>query len=228
MQRLYKGIRKFQNECFAKEKPFFEKLSKGQSPDVLFFTCLDSRVNPNLITQSELGELLIVRNVGNIIPPYTSSFNKVCTAAALEFALLVLKVKYIIVCGHSDCGSLKALHFNEEELSNTPNLKEWLNIISHVKGRVARQYNALTSEKLKEVTEKEHIITQLENLMTYPLVERALKAKKVKLQGWYYEIGTGNVYAYNWFKKNFEKIVYKQNNEKEFTGPYLAESCLSV
>lgn len=228
MRRLYKGIQKFQREHFERGKEFFAGLSKEQAPDVLFFSCLDSRVNPNLITQSELGELLIVRNVGNIIPPYTNSSSKTCTAAALEFALLVLKIKYIVVCGHSDCGSLKALYYNENEFSDMPNLKEWLNIISHVKGRVARQYNAFTHEKQEELTEKEHIIAQLENLMTYPLVEKAIKEKRVKLQGWYYEIGTGDVYVYNWLAKRFEKIACKQNNEKELAGPYLSEPCLHM
>ncbi|MBI3752818.1 MAG: carbonic anhydrase [Deltaproteobacteria bacterium] len=227
MQGLYKGIQKFQKIYFDKERESFARLSRGQSPDVLFFSCLDSRVNPNLLTQSELGELLIVRNVGNIIPPYiSSSSHKICTAAAIEFALLILKVRYIIVCGHSDCGSLKALYYDEKEFADMPNLKEWLDIISHVKGRVVRKGNAATSEKRKEMTEKEHIIVQLENLLTYPLVERAIREKRVKLQGWYYEIGTGEVYAYNWSKKMFEKINGSRNKEKELAGPYLREPCL--
>ncbi|MBI5875073.1 MAG: carbonic anhydrase [Deltaproteobacteria bacterium] len=228
MQRLYKGIQKFQKGHFAKGKKFFAKLAKRQSPDVLFFSCLDSRVNPNLLTQTELGELLIVRNVGNIIPPYTNSSNKICTAAAIEFALLDLEVKHIIVCGHSDCGSLKALYYDEKEFADMPNLKEWLNIISQVKGRVARQNSVLTHEARKKATEKEHIVAQLENLLTYPLVEKAIKEKRVNLQGWYYEIGTGDVYAYNWSKKLFEKINCSHNNEDELTEPWLAEPCMDM
>lgn len=228
MRRLYKGIQKFQKICVEKERRVFARLAKGQSPDVLFFSCLDSRVNPNLLTQSELGELLIVRNVGNIIPPYADSSKMTCTAAAIEFALLVLKVKYIIVCGHSDCGSLKALYYNEKEIAEMPNLKEWLNIIASVKDRAMRNSAGLTLEKRKEMTEKEHIIAQLNHLRTYPLVEKAIKGKRVNLQGWYYEIGTGEVYAYNWLKNMFERINCTENKEAELVGPCVSEPCISA
>ena len=120
MRKLYKGIHKFQESYFKKEEEFFKRLSKEQEPEVLFITCADSRVDPNLVTQSKPGELFIVRNVGNIIPPYDAIKDKNSVAAAIELAVLELKVTDIIVCGHSNCGTMEALYKDERELTNMP------------------------------------------------------------------------------------------------------------
>ena len=115
MKRLYKGILKFQESYYKKERKFFRRLSNKQEPDVLFITCADARVYPTLVTQSKPGELFIVRNVGNIVPPYDSIRDKNSVAAALEFAVLKLKVSDIIVCGHSNCGAMQALAGDEHD-----------------------------------------------------------------------------------------------------------------
>lgn len=222
MERLFKGIKKFQQEHFKKEEEFFSKISKNQSPDVLFFTCSDSRVDPNLITQSKPGELFIVKNVGNIVPACNTMRKKTCTAAAIEFALLMLKVTDIVVCGHSDCGALKALYYDEKDFGEMPNLKDWVDTASNVKNKVMSHLHDPTYKAKMEMTEKEYIIQQLENLKTYPLVAEAIKEEKLNIHGWYYEIGTGTVFAFNKRTGDFDRIHYSEHDDlKSFSR----ESC---
>lgn len=210
MERLYKGIHKFKKSFFRKNEKSYKRLSKGQNPDALFITCSDSRVDPCLVTQSKPGELFIVRNVGNIIPPYNAIKDKNSVAAAIEFAVLVLNVKDIIVCGHSKCGAMLELH-HEDGRDDMPHLKDWLKIASPVKEAVDRLYsNSPQKSKIATILEKENVLAQLKNIQTYPFVAEALKKGAVHLQGWYYNIATGDIYAYNPETDVFEKIVYKK------------------
>lgn len=224
MQRLYKGIQKFQQLHHKKDEEFYSELSKGQSPDVLFFACSDSRVDPNLITQSKPGELFIVKNVGNIIPANGPRWNKSCTAAAIEFSLLVLKVPDIVICGHSDCGAMKALYYDEKDFSEMPNLRDWVNTAKNVKDAVEHEKNPDPSYKArKELTEKMHVMLQIENLMSYPIVREAVEEEKLTLHGWYYDIKTGLVHAYDRHNNTFEPI---QCEDDDLIGPVLKrDSC---
>lgn len=206
MRKLYKGIHKFQESYFKKEEEFFKRLSKEQEPEVLFITCADSRVDPNLVTQSKPGELFIVRNVGNIIPPYDAIKDKNSVAAAIEFAVLMLKVTDIIVCGHSNCGAMEALYKDERELTNMPHLKDWLKLSAPVKDIVLKYYSMIQSEARQRITEEENVLCQLHNIQTYPFVQEALNAGVLHLHGWYYNIGTGSIYYYNSSEDVFELI----------------------
>lgn len=197
MDRLYKGIHKFQESYFKKEEAFFQRLSKEQKPDVLFITCADSRVDPNLVTQSKPGELFIVRNVGNIIPPYDAIKDKNSVAAAIEFAVLNLKVQDIIVCGHSNCGAMQMLYEDEQILRRMPHVNEWLELSASVRDFVLKYYGNASEEIRQRVTEEENILFQLHNIQTYPFVKQALDEKTLYLHGWYYNIGTGSIYFYN-------------------------------
>jgi carbonic anhydrase len=197
MDRLYKGIWNFQRSYFREETDFFRRLSTGQSPEVLFITCADSRVDPNLVTQSRPGELFIVRNVGNIIPPYEAIKDKNSVAAAIEFAVLKLPVKDIIVCGHSNCGAMQALTAQEHELRGMPYLQDWLNLADPVKEIIMNHYADATDEIRQRVTEEENVLLQLHNMQTYPFVRKALEENALRLHGWYYNIGTGSIYSYN-------------------------------
>jgi carbonic anhydrase len=207
VKKLYKGIHKFQEAFFKKEEDFFRRLSEKQSPEVLFITCSDSRVDPNLVTQSRPGELFIVRNVGNIIPPYDSIKDKNSVAAAIEFAVLDLKVKDIIVCGHSNCGAMQALFKDEKEFDDKPHLRDWLDIASPVKTVLERFYADLPEESRFRITEEENILIQLDNIQTYPFVAEALRKGELYLHGWYYDIGAGLMYAFNPAEDAFERIV---------------------
>ncbi len=205
MERLYKGIHKFQQSFFKKEEEFFKRLSKRQTPEVLFITCADARVDPNLVTQSRPGELFIMRNVGNIIPPYDAIKDKNSVAAGLEFAVLELKVADIIVCGHSNCGAIQVLHKDARELEGMPHLREWVWIAAPVKELVDSYYSHETPERRNRITEKENVLAQLRNIQTYPFVAEALKEGTLFLHGWYYDIGTGMVSAYNPATDEFER-----------------------
>ena len=208
MKKLYKGIHHFQQSYFEKEEEFFRRLSVTQNPEVLFITCADSRVDPNLVTQSKPGELFIVRNLGNIIPPFDAIKDKNSIGAAIEFAVKRLKVSDIIVCGHTNCGAIKALCEEDETLEDTPHLRDWLRIASPVKEIVNNYYRGSAPELRQQLTEQENILEQLRNIQTYPFVIQALNNGTLHLHGWYYEIGTGEIYSFNPGKEVFEKIVY--------------------
>ncbi len=206
MEKLYKGIHNFQESYFKKEKVFFKRLSKGQTPNVLFITCSDSRVDPNLLTQSRPGELMILRNIGNIVPPYNTIRGKDSVAAAIELAVLELKIRDIVVCGHSDCRAMQALYRDEKELDKMPALKNWLELVTSVKELVLNISQGKTSELRHRITEEENIVCQLHNIKTYPFVHQAIKEGKLHLHGWYYDIGSGDVYTFTQDSGKFERI----------------------
>ncbi len=207
MKKLYKGIHEFQESYFKKEKDFFKRLSKDQTPETLFITCSDSRVDPNLVTQSRPGDIFIVRNVGNIVPPYDAMKGDNSVAAALEFAVLGLNVRDIIICGHSMCGALQALYKDEKELENMPHLNDWLQLAVPVRKMVERYNTNITSKSRQRITEEKNVLYQLHNVQTYPCVNQAVKDGKLHLHGWYYDIGTGDVYTYKPSSDSFERIV---------------------
>jgi len=207
MERLYKGIHKFQSSHFKRKEEFFRRLSKHQKPEVLFITCADSRVDPSLVTQSSPGDLFIIRNVGNLVPPHNAIRDKNSVAAALEFAVLELKVADIIVCGHSNCGAMQMLRRDEAAFLDMPHLKEWVQIAEPVRRIVERFYHEASDEMKERITEKENVLMQIRNIETYPFVEKALEAGTLRLHGWYYDIGTGRIAAYDPETDAFENVT---------------------
>lgn len=195
---------KFLHEDFNENRELFEKLKDKQNPHTLFIGCSDSRVIPELITKSLPGELFVVRNVANIVPPYHMVDLSVPVAAAIEYSVLTLEVKNIIICGHSNCGGCSALHLSEEELSNRPNVRKWISISKDIANEVSKIETDLT--KRYRLTEQLNIIRQIENLLTYPFVKEKFDRGEIKIYGWYFEIPTGKVYNYNRVKINFEPI----------------------
>ncbi|MCE5313260.1 MAG: carbonic anhydrase [Nitrospiraceae bacterium] len=206
MEKLYKGIHKFRKAFFKEEEEFFRGLSHSQSPEVLFITCADSRVDPNLVTQSRPGEIFILRNIGNVVPPYDALKDKNSVAAAIEFAVMKLKVSDIIICGHSNCGAVKALYEDDEYFEGAPHLAEWLALARPASVIAAKYYPQASGNQRQCIAEKENILLQLNNIQTYPFVKEMLEAGRLFLHGWYYEIGTGAVYRYNPAEDRFEDI----------------------
>lgn len=206
MERLYKGVHKFQSSYFKKKEEFFKRLQTGQSPEVLFITCSDSRVDPNLVTQSRPGELFILRNVGNIIPPYNAIRDKNSVAAAIELAVLGLKVSDIIVCGHSNCGAMEILFKDDAAFLDMPHLREWVRLAEPVRRIVEKHYQKSNPQIKSRITEKENILVQIGNIETYPFVEKALEEWRLRSHGWYYDIGTGRISVYNPETDAFEDI----------------------
>ena len=201
---ILQGVKKFKKEYFEKEKEFFQGLKEGQHPHTFYVGCSDSRVVPNLITDTLPGELFVVRNIANVIPPADKNDGTLkCTAAALEYAVKYLEVKNIVICGHSHCGGLKALFYSKEKLEKLSYVNNWLKLIENLKEEVKNIEDIkLRATKIEQL----NVIKQLENLLTYDFVKERVKNNKLKLYGWYYVIESGKVYNYNQESKTFELI----------------------
>ena len=194
MQKLIEGIHHFQANLFSPQRELFERLAGGQNPDALFITCSDSRISPNLITQTDPGELFIIRNAGNIVPPYGAANGG--EGATIEFAVVGLGIHDIIVCGHSHCGAMKGL-LNPESLKGMPTVAAWLGHAEATRWIARQKYSQLSDEALLNVATQENVLIQMENLRTHPAVAAGLAGGKLKLHGWVYKIETGQVFAYD-------------------------------
>lgn len=193
MQKLIHGIHDFQANLFSSQRERFERLADGQHPETLFITCSDSRINPNLITQTEPGELFIIRNAGNIVPPFGAANGG--EAATIEFAVVGLGVQNIILCGHSHCGAMKGL-LSPESLAKLPTMAAWLSHAEATRWVARQRYADRTEADLLNITIQENVLVQLENLRTHPVVAVAVASGKLKLHGWVYKFETGQVFAY--------------------------------
>ncbi|EQC44086.1 putative Carbonate dehydratase 1 [Bacteriovorax sp. BSW11_IV] len=208
MDKLFKGIMQFRKEDYQKHKDLFEKLGRAQHPHTLFIGCSDSRVSPSLITNTDPGELFIVRNVANIVPPYRKTEEYVSTTAAIEYAVKVLKVENIVVCGHSNCGGCAALHMTAEQLVDIPHVRRWLEVSKEVKGRVDRLLtNPDDLHEREWLTEQVNILVQMRNLLTFPYIKERYEEGTLKIFGWHYIIETGEVYNFSDEKGEFEPIA---------------------
>jgi carbonic anhydrase len=194
MQKLIQGLHQFQSQIFRSQQELFERLSTGQNPETLFITCSDSRINPNLITQTDPGELFILRNAGNLVPPYGAAQGG--EGATIEFAVLSLGVKDIIICGHSHCGAMKGL-LNKDALAGLPAMASWLQHAEATRQIVKEKYGDRTENELLTTTVEENVLVQLENLRTHPSVAAKLAVGELKLHGWVYKIETGQVFSFD-------------------------------
>lgn len=194
MQKLIQGIHQFQDKEFRPRQGLFEELGNGQSPDTLFITCSDSRIDPSLLTQTEPGELFILRNAGNIVPPHGAANGG--EGATIEFAVTGLGVKDIIICGHSHCGAMKGL-LEPEQLKTMPMVATWLSNAETTRRIAQENYAHLGGDPLLTATIEENVLVQLEHLRTLPSVAARLARGDVHLHGWVYKIETGEVFAYD-------------------------------
>lgn len=208
MQKLIKGIHKFRENEFGKYKRLFQRLSSnGQNPHTLFITCSDSRVLAELITQSKPGDLFVVKNVGNIIPPASLTGGTNSTAAAIEFAVQTLGVSDIVVCGHSFCGAMVGLLSNLQDQANMPNLSDWLEIAAPVRKLIKDNYSHLETEEQRiTAAAQENVLFGLENLQTYPFIESRLQEGTLNLHGWFFKIATAEMFAYDSITQQFQII----------------------
>lgn len=197
MEKLLQGLIQFREKDFEVHRELFGKLSRMQNPHTLFIGCSDSRLVPNLITQTLPGELFVVRNIANIVPPYRQSEEHLATTSAIEYAVNVLKVENIIVCGHSNCGGCRSLYLPDEVLDAIPHTKKWLELANNVKNKVIAEMSGEVNGKREWMTEQINVVEQLKNLLTYPFIRERCREKSLMLEGWYYLIETGEVYIYN-------------------------------
>ncbi len=207
MERLFTGITRFREEDFEAHKELFQQLGRQQKPHTLFIGCADSRVVPERLTRTMPGELFMVRNVANLVPPFRLTEEFVATTASIEYAVQVLEVENIVVCGHSNCGGCAALNRSQEELAHIPNVRRWLEISKEVKGRVDRQMgDEENPEKREWMTEQINILVQMRNLLTYPYIQERYNARKLNIYGWYYIIETGEIFNFNDQTQLFELV----------------------
>jgi carbonic anhydrase len=207
MRKLIWGIVEFREQGLPKYAAHFRELAGGQSPDTLFITCADSRVVPNLLVSTDPGELFTMRNVGNLVPPATAdghSTGDLSEASAIEYAVKVLEVANIVVCGHSGCGAMKAV-LAPAPLDDAPNLAAWLHHARPAASRLAHEaapVGLVPYDRLSQL----NVVVQLEHLMTYPDVRAAVARGALQLSGWWFDIATGDMYAYRPETRTFAVI----------------------
>jgi carbonic anhydrase len=204
MENLLRGIVKFRREDFEEHKKLFGELKNRQNPHTLFIGCSDSRLVPNLITNTLPGELFVVRNIANIVPPYRKSEEHLATTSAIEYAIKVLKVQNIVVCGHSNCGGCHAIYSSEAILSKIPHTKRWLELADNVKNVVLDELRPQDEGTREWMTEQVNIVEQMKHLLTYPYIRDKYKQGELAISGWYYIIETGEVLCYNKNNGRFE------------------------
>jgi carbonic anhydrase len=202
MRKLLKGLHKFQSSYFPENQGIFEQLAEGQKPRVLFITCSDSRIVPHLITQSGVGELFVIRNAGNLVPPFGAANGG--EGAAIEYAIHVLGIEQVIICGHSNCGAMKGLLNLEKLRTEMPLVYEWLQHAESTRRLIYENYADKKGDELLAITMAENVVTQIENLKTYPVIHSKLHQNKMSIYGWIYDIETGEVLAYDAVTDDFE------------------------
>ncbi|MBL4619047.1 MAG: carbonic anhydrase [Marinicaulis sp.] len=210
MPHFVSGVVRFQNEVYPEKRELFEKLSLGQSPEALFITCSDSRIETAMITQTEPGELFICRNAGNIVPPHSNQTGAM--TASIEFAVAALKVPHIVICGHTECGAMKGA-MNPEGLNNLPHVKEWLGF-SKAAVDIVNELNAdkPESERMRLLLEQ-NVFLQIQHLKTHPSVAVRLAKGDLQIHGWVYDIKSGGVSAYDEKSDTFVPVAERYAEE---------------
>lgn len=205
MDSLFDGVKEFNASDFIEYKELFGKIGRSQKPHTLFIGCSDSRVVPNLITKTLPGELFVIRNIANLVPPFRISDEFLATTSAIEYAVKVLNVSTILICGHSNCGGCNALFMTDETASEIPHTRKWLELAQNVKENILKL--KITNHAEREwMTEQLNIVEQMNHLLTYPFINKKFIAGELNILGWYYNIITGEVYNYDKEKSVFMKI----------------------
>ena len=188
------GFKRFRTEVFPQQEELFKALASAQNPRAMFITCADSRIVPELITQSAPGDLFVTRNVGNVVPPYGQMMGGVSTA--IEYAVLALGVQHIIICGHSDCGAMRAV-LNPASLKKMPTVRAWLHHVEVAKTMVQDNCNCANEAESMHVLTEENVIAQLQHLRTHPSVASRMASGHLFIHGWVYDIETSQIKAYD-------------------------------
>jgi carbonic anhydrase len=214
MRRLLQGVRVFQHRVFPERRKHFEELAKGQAPSTLFITCSDSRIVPEMVTQTGPGELFVLRNAGNLVPSWDAEHTG--EAATIEYAVKVLKVREIVVCGHSHCGAMQGL-LNPSSVEDLPAVKQWLSHASRTLEEVANLplygEGSDSADDLLTTAVKCNVIVQLAHLRTYPAVAEAEAQGKLELLGWFYRFETGETYELDGASRQFVSVDQQYEDE---------------
>ncbi len=203
VEKILRGTKRFQTQVYPKRRDLFERLALQQRPETLFVTCADSRIDPCLITQTEPGELFICRVIGNVIPRYPKTIGGV--SATIEYAVAVLGVADIIVCGHTDCGVMKGV-LDPGALAALPNVTAWLKHAAGTRRAAAKLRGKHEGAELLLALAERNVVEQLGNLRSHPSVADGLKKRSLRLHGWVYHIGLGLVNRYDAELESFVPI----------------------
>ena len=195
MDEIIDGVLRFQREVHPEREALFQELSLGQSPLAMFIGCADSRIVPEVLTQQGPGALFVVRNAGNIVPPHSAVPGGV--TASIEYAVEVLGVPDIVICGHSGCGAMTAVLRAGPQLERLPAVARWLHYVDGARDAVLAEHAGASDDERLTALVRANVLAQLAHLTTHPSVAGALEAKRLRLHGWVYEIGLGSVSTYD-------------------------------
>lgn len=190
MRNIFEGLSLFQRIAYPRHKELFERLAKNQTPRAVFITCSDSRVLPNLLLQSEPGDLFIIRNAGNIVPPAGSAYGG--TTASLEYAIFALGIRDVILCGHSNCGAMKGVLY-PETLDALPAVRQWVTYAEPARRAIAEAHPGAPDDELLDLLVEYNVIAQVRNILTFPWLRPLVERNELELYGWVYDIATGHV-----------------------------------
>lgn len=203
MPHFAQGVVKFRRDVYPGKAELFEQLATGQSPEALFITCSDSRIETAMLTQTDPGELFICRNAGNIVPPHSNETGAM--TASIEFAIGALKIPHIVICGHTECGAMKGA-MNRAGLTTLPHVREWLGYSQGAVDIVEAIGGDLEPEAKMKMLLEQNVMLQLQHLKTHPTVAVALAKGEVTLHGWVYDIKSGEVSAYDEDSKSWISV----------------------
>ena len=194
MNTFLSGYLKFRREVYPAQADHYRSLAKGQKPNTLFITCADSRVVPTQFTQTSEGELFQCRVVGNLVPAHGNVAGGV--TSSIEYSVMVLGVQHIIVCGHSDCGAMRAFS-HPEKLTELPAVRSWIQHAESAVSMAKEHHCNLNGDEYLAALAKENVISQLQHLRTHPCVATGLRSGRLEIHGWYYDVGEGTVEQYD-------------------------------
>jgi len=200
MERLLRGVEHFERDVFPREREFFDGLAAGQQPAVLFITCADSRLLPNLFTNTVPGELFLSRHVGNLVPAYGGTMGGV--TATIEYAVSVLGVEHVIVCGHTGCGAVRAM-LEPDSVRDLPAVREWVRHAEAARRTVVENNPGASTEELVALLTDQNIVSQLWNLRTHPAVASGLASGRLSVHGWRYGVSDGSVAVFDETSSSF-------------------------
>ena len=203
IERLKSGLKQFKNFTYKEHENLYHELENTQHPHTLFIACSDSRVHPAMLIDSKPGEVFTIRNIANTIPPLQESRKDLTTLSAIEYAVKVLEVEQIIICGHSNCGGCAAALAATENLVDLPYTQEYLKPLEKVKKMTEKDYQPTGNHSKAELMEKNNIVEQLTHLKEYPIIKERLKKNKLAIEGWHYDIGSGVVLVYDEIENKF-------------------------
>lgn len=193
--RLIEGFKRFQETYFGDDNSLYASMKEGQPAKIMMIACCDSRVDPAILTSCEPGDLFIVRNVANLVPPFTEDRDHHGTSAALDFAVNHLNVETIIVMGHANCGGINAL-WQGEASSGSHLIQSWLSVAKKAKETVEKTHGESTLSEQLCACEQTSIMVSLENLMSFPFIKQRVEAGQLRIHGWYFDVRTGQLLSY--------------------------------